>query len=150
MGVIAIFAIFAIANANHSRTFQSASEKAFTVTTLWAVPITICLMAGFASILLRRTISHAPWPILQTIFLALAPVLVFTHLGERLTSGRHIGFLAIFILYALAVSSLAACVRNVVVGSAGKQFAKVATNAIAGMGSFVMVLAGNWVFLYFE
>jgi hypothetical protein len=149
IGVGVIFLVFAIGNANHSRSFQTASEKALCITTIWAVPIAICLAASLASIPFKRRNERVPYPFLQAALLVAVPVILFTPVGQRMPSG-HMGDLAIFMMYALAVASLAACVRNVVVAVAQRQIARAATNTPVGFGMAVIVVAGTSVFMFFE
>ena len=150
IGALTIYLVLIIGYANHSRTFQSEDEKTICLLTLWAVPVAISVTAALAGILFKRFIPNAPWPILQTIFLAVVPIVLFTPFGEHLTSWKHAGDLAIFIIYALATSSLASCVRNAVIGISEKRIVKGVANAIVGLGSAFVVFAGTWFFLFFE
>ena len=150
VGTLAIYLIFAIGNANHSRTFHSENEKMICLFTLWAVPLSITSAAALAGFLFKRFIPNAPWPILQVIFLAVVPIILFTPVGEHLTSWKHGGDLAIFIIFVLAVSSLASCARNLVIGISEKRTGRAVANIIVGLVSAFVVLAGTSLFLFFE
>ena len=149
-GFLAIYLIFAIGYANNSRSFQSEDEKTICLLTLWAVPLTITALATLTGILFKRFIPNAPWPILQIVFLAVVPIILFTPFGVHLTSWKHSGDFAIFIIYALAISSLASCVRNAVIGITQKRIVRGLANAVVGLGSAFVVFAGTWAFLFFE
>ena len=150
VGILAIYLIGTIGVANHSRTFQSDYEKAICQLTLWAVPITITLAAALTAMLFKRSIPNAPWPILQLIFLGAVPIIISTPIGEHLTAWKHGGDFAVFIIFALAVSSLASCSRNMILGIYEKRIVRAFANFIVGLGSAFVVFAGTSLILFFE
>ena len=150
IGLFAIYIIGTIGVANHSRTFQSDYEKAICHLTLWAVPLSITIAAAIAGFLLKRFTPIAPWPILQLIFLVAVPIFIFTPVGEHLTSWKHGGDIAIIVIFALSVSSLASCARNMIIGLYDKRFGRASANFLVGLCAAFVVFAGTSLILFFE